>query len=102
MTEEQILGLGSEVIDEEVWSTRFVVVDVLLSATGKDKEFIEKMTEQELREFINENLHSWKKGFEWGIMEDWDVVASTCISNSDFPDSLLDRIDLELEENSEK
>ena len=43
------------------------------------------MNDTDLGEFINENHHSWGKGFEAGIMSNWDAVASTVASNTDLP-----------------
>ena len=68
----------------EVWSTTFVFQDIYNESNDDFKNYVDSLTDKELEEFINENHHSWGKGFEAGIMSNWDVVAQTVASNTNF------------------
>ena len=61
----------------EIWKTAFVFQDIYNESNGEFKNYVDSLTDSELEELIEENHHCWRKGFEAGIMSDWDVVAQT-------------------------
>jgi len=67
----------NKLIYTEIFETTFVFQDIYNESSDEFKKFIDSLTDTELAEFIEENLHCWKKCFESGIMNDWDVVAKT-------------------------
>ncbi len=67
----------SELLMTEIWKTAFVFQDIYNESNNEFKNYVDSLSDTELAEFINENHHSWRKGFEAGIMSDWDVVAQT-------------------------
>ena len=67
-----------------LFETKFVFEDMYEYMDEEDKKKIDKMTDKQLDVFINNNLHSMIKGFEAGIMYDWDVVANTTASNLEY------------------
>ncbi len=68
----------------EVWSTTFVFQDIYNESNKEFKNYVDSLTDKELEEFVNENHHSWSKGFESGIMSKWDVVAQTVTRDTSF------------------
>ncbi len=71
----------------EVWSTAFVFQDIYNESNKDFKKHVDSLTETELEEFIDENHHSWYKGFESGVMTNWDVVAQTVANDTSLPDN---------------
>jgi len=78
------LRVREKLLYTEVWSTTFVFQDIYNESNEEFKKHVDSLTNTELEEFINENHHSWGKGFEAGIMSSWDVVAQTVASNTNF------------------
>ncbi len=74
----------SELLMTEIWETAFVFQDIYNESSDEFKKQVDSLTDTELEEFINENHHSWSKGFESGVMTNWDVVAQTIASNTNF------------------
>ncbi len=74
----------SELLITEIWKTAFVFQDIYNESSDEFKKHVDSLTDTELEEFINENHHSWSKGFESGIMTNWGVVAQTVASNTNF------------------
>jgi len=81
------LRVRDKLLFTEVWSTTFVFQDIYNESNKEFKTHVDSLTDTELEEFINENHHSWSKGFESGIMSNWDVVAQTVASNTNLPDN---------------
>jgi len=71
-----------KLIYTEIWETTFVFQDIYYESNEEFKKHVDSLTDTELEEFINENHHSWGKGFQAGIMSNWDVVAQTVASNT--------------------
>ena len=69
----------------EIWKTEFIFQDIYDEASKEFKDYVDSLSVTELAELIEENLHSWRKGFEAGIMSNWDAVAQTVASNTDLP-----------------
>ncbi len=74
----------SELLMTEIWKTAFVFQDIYNESSDKFKKHVDSLTDSELADFIDENNHSWSKGFESGVMTNWDVVAQTIASNTNF------------------
>ena len=72
----------NKLIYTEIFETTFVFQDIYNESNGDFKKFVDSLTDCELEEFINENHHSWSKGFEAGIMSNWDTVARTVASDT--------------------
>ena len=72
----------SELLMTEIWKTAFVFEDIYNESNDEFKKHVDSLTDTEFEEFINENHHSWHKGFDSGIMTNWDVVAQTIASNT--------------------
>ena len=66
----------------EVWSTTFVFQDIYNESNDDFKKFVDSLSDTDLDEFIIENHHFWRKGFEAGIMSNWDTVARTVAENT--------------------
>ena len=81
------MTIREKLLYTEVWSTTFVFQDIYNEGDKEFKNYVDSLTDNELEEFINENHHSWGKGFEAGIMSNWDVVAQTVASNTNLPDN---------------
>lgn len=71
-----------KLIYTEVWETTFAFQDIYNEAGNDFKKFVDSLSDTELAEFIDENLYYWRKGFESGIMSNWDVVARTVADNT--------------------
>lgn len=69
----------------EIWSTTFLFQDIYNESTNKFKEYVDSLSDAELMEFIEANLKSWYKGFESGILANWDTVAKTIANNTNLP-----------------
>jgi len=76
------LRVRDELLYTEVWSTTFVFQDIYRESNDEFKKYVDSLTDNELEEFIKENHHSWSKGFDAGIMTNWEVVAQTVASNT--------------------
>ena len=72
----------SELFMTEIWKTAFVFSDIYNESNEEFKKYVDSLTDTELEEFLEENLHSWGKGFDSGIMSNWDIVAQTVASNT--------------------
>ncbi len=77
----------SELLMTEIWKTAFVFQDIYNESSDEFKKHVDSLTDTELEEFINENHHSWGKGFESGIMTNWDVVSQTLANDTSLPDN---------------
>ena len=56
--------------------------DIYNESSTTFKMDVDLLNDTDLGEFINENHHSWGKGFEAGIMSNWDAVAQTVASET--------------------
>ncbi len=74
----------SKLLMTEIWKTAFVFQDIYNESNEEFKKYVDSLTDTELEEFVNENHHSWGKGFESGVMTNWNVVAQTVASNTIF------------------
>lgn len=81
------MSSSAKIMGTEIWKTSFVFEDVYNEADDEFKKYVDSLSETDLQKFIDENLHSWRKGFESGIMQNWDEVASTIASNTNLPTS---------------
>ena len=72
----------NKLIYTEIFETTFVFQDIYNEATDEFRKFADSLTDTELAEFIEDNLHCWKKGFEAGIMSNWGAVARTVASDT--------------------
>ncbi len=72
----------NKLIYTEIFETTFVFQDIYNESSDEFKKYIDSLSDTDLGEFINENHHSWGKGFEAGIMSNWDVVAKTVASDT--------------------
>jgi hypothetical protein len=79
------LTTRNKLIYTEIFETTFVFLDIYNEASDDFKKYVDSLSDTDLGEFINENHHSWGKGFEAGIMSSWDAVAQTIASNTDLP-----------------
>ena len=73
-------------MNTEIWQTKFSFEDIYNCMDDEQKAIIDNMTDKELDDFITENEHSMEKGFESGIMYDWDVIANSIASDLKYPD----------------
>ncbi len=71
-----------KLIYTEIFETTFVFQDIYNESSDEFKKFVDSLSDTELAEFIEENLHQWRKCFESGIMNDWDAVARTVASDT--------------------
>jgi hypothetical protein len=67
---EQILEKLGKNAARIVFKTEFVVKDLITCADEEQLSILAKMNESELEAFIENNIDSWKKGFENGLMFD--------------------------------
>ena len=65
----------SKLFMTEIWNTAFVFQDIYNESNEEFKNHVDSLTDSKLEEFIDENHHCWGKGFEAGIMTNWDVVG---------------------------
>ena len=79
------MTIRNKLLFTEIWSTTFVFQDIYNESNYDFKKYVDSLNDTDLGEFINENHHSWGKGFEAGMMSNWDAVASTVASNTDLP-----------------
>ena len=77
----------TKILSSEIWKTTFAFEDIYNEADDEFKKYVDTLSETDLQEFIDENLHSWRKGFESGIMQSWDIVACTIASNTSLSSS---------------
>lgn len=75
----------NELFMTEIWKTTFAFEDIYNESDDEFKKYVDSLSDTELQEFIEANLHSWRKGFEAGIMQSWDIVACTIASNTSLP-----------------
>jgi len=68
----------------EIWKTAFVFQDIYNESKEEFKKYVDSLSDSELADFIDENNHSWFKGFDSGIMTNWDIVARTVANNTNF------------------
>lgn len=73
-------------MNETVWETKFIVEDIY-SQSEDFREAADKMDDKQLEKFVNDNIGNWQKGFNSGMMTDWDVVAETVADtyNTNYP-----------------
>ena len=79
------MAIRNKLLFTEVWKTTFVFQDIYNESNDDFKKYVDSLNDSDLGEFINENHHTWRKGFEAGIMSNWDAVARTVASNTDLP-----------------
>ena len=72
----------NKLIYTEIFETTFVFQDIYNESSVEFRKFVDSLSDTELSEFIEENLHQWKKCFESGIMSNWDIVARTVTENT--------------------
>ncbi len=72
----------NKLIYTEIFETTFVFQDIYNESNGDFKKFVDSLSDTELADLIEENLHQWKKCFEAGIMSNWDAVARTVASDT--------------------
>jgi len=76
----------TKIMETEIWKIAFVFQDIYNESRDEFKKHVDSLTDTELEEFVNENHHSWSKGFDSGIMTNWDVVAQTVARNTNLPE----------------
>jgi hypothetical protein len=76
------LTTRNKLIYTEIFETTFVFLDIYNESNDDFKKFVDSLSDTELAEFIEENLHCWRKEFESGIMSNWDAVAKTVASDT--------------------
>ena len=76
----------SELFMTEIWKTAFVFQDIYSESNDKFKKYIDSLSDKKLEEFINENHHSWYKGFDSGIALNWDIVANAVSRDTILPE----------------
>ena len=76
------MAIRNKLLFTEVWKTTFVFQDIYNESKDDFKKYVDSLNDIDLGEFINENHHSWGKGFEAGIMGNWDAVAKTVASDT--------------------
>ena len=76
----------SELFMTEIWKTAFVFQDIYNESDEEFKKYVDSLSEKELEEFINENHHSWYKGFDSGIALNWDIVANAVARDTILPE----------------
>lgn len=69
-------------LNTEIWKTTFAFEDIYNESEDEFREYVDSLSDLDLQRFIDDNLHSWRKGFESGIMESWDIVVGTIASNT--------------------
>ena len=72
----------NKLIYTEIFETTFVFQDIYNESNYDFKKYIDSLSDTDLGEFIIENHHCWRKGFEAGIMSNWDTVARTVAENT--------------------
>ena len=77
--------IKSKLFNTEIWKTAFVFEDIYNESSTTFKKYVDSLSDTDLGEFINENHHAWGKGFESGIMSNWDAVAQTVASETNIP-----------------
>jgi len=75
----------SELYMTEIWKTAFVFQDIYNESDEDFKKYVDSLSDKELEEFINENHHSWYKGFDSGIALNWDIVANAVARDTILP-----------------
>lgn len=68
----------------QIFATTFSFQDVYDNMEEEQKKIIDAMNVNELELFIEKNKWQMKKGFEAGIMNDRNVVASSIADNLKF------------------
>jgi hypothetical protein len=76
------LTTRNKLLFTEIWSTTFVFQDIYNESNEEFKKYVDSLNDTDLGKFINENHHSWGKGFEAGMMSNWDTVARTVAENT--------------------
>lgn len=72
----------SKLFMTEIWETAFVFQDIYNESGEEFKNHVDSLSDTDLDVFIIENHHFWRKGFESGIMSNWDAVARTVAENT--------------------
>ncbi len=75
----------SELLMTEIWKTAFVFQDIYNESNKEFKKHVDSLSDTELEEFINENHHSWFKGFDSGIALNWDLIANAVARDTNLP-----------------
>jgi hypothetical protein len=70
------------IMEKKLWETSVNFLDIYSNAPQKFKDRVDKMSNEELEKFIDENKHSWGKGLDWGMNTGSDVVLKTIAENS--------------------
>lgn len=73
-----------KIFSEIIWEITFCFEDIYNNADDEFREKVDAMNTKQLQKFFDKNSHGWKKGFESGIMFDWDNVADVLAQNSEF------------------
>ena len=68
----------------KIWSLIISFYDIWHHAPQEFKDRIALMSNAELEKFINDNEHSWGKGFDWGFNSSSDVIFRTVAENSEW------------------
>jgi hypothetical protein len=76
----------SELFITEIWKTAFVFQDIYNESNKDFKKHVDSLTDAELEEFIDENHHSWYKGFDSGIALNWDLIANAVARDTNLPE----------------
>jgi len=76
------LTTRNKLIYTEIFETTFVFQDIYNESNEEFKKYVDSLNDTDLGKFINENHHFWRKGFEAGIMSNWDAVARTVASDT--------------------
>ena len=71
-----------QLFDTVVFETRFVFADIYDILSEDQQEAIDKLGDSEMEQFIETNIRSWRKGFEAGIMYDWEATAEICFEEA--------------------
>ncbi len=74
-----------ELTERVLWSTSVCFLDIYQHAPQEFKDRVDKMSNDELEQFIEENKHSWQKGLDGGLLTASDVVYRTLAQNTELP-----------------
>lgn len=67
-----------------VFETRIVAADVLTCAPHSVQKVVSLMSDNELEMFVDACARSWGKGFECGLMHEWQVVGEAAFEGAEF------------------
>lgn len=69
----------------DIWKTGFIFQDIYYQASDEFRNYVDSLTTEELAEFIDNNLYTWSKSFESGIMTNLVIVTKTIADNTTLP-----------------